>query len=73
MKGTSSKYESTVLSTFPEVLVRAECARPACTKPRWKSYEELVPWYLSALPVLRVHVKHGSCPLRVSFDGVEHV
>lgn len=62
-------------STYPEVTVRAECIRRGCTKrmARMSEFEQRVPWYLIALPVLRVHVGHGSCPLRISLDGEEHV
>lgn len=33
--------------------------------------DEIVPWYLSAVPVLWVHVRHGKCPLRCNLDGIE--
>lgn len=32
------------------------------------SWFEAVPWYMVALPVLRIHVNHGGCVGQITYD-----
>lgn len=44
----------------PLVRVTVTCTKGNC-RPEPRTWTEVVPWYLAALPVLRIHVRHGSC------------
>lgn len=49
------------------VAVTVRCTRPNC-RGRPLEWSEVVPWYLIALPILRIHVEHGGCVGHISYD-----
>lgn len=49
------------------VVVTVRCTRPNCRGLPIEWSEE-VPWYLTALPILRIHVAHGGCVGHISYD-----